>query len=118
MPTDEAAPSRTMRVTVRGQFRDLSPETRARLVAAQPEHDLLRSGYTPSGVLSYDERIDFFNARFELQLVEGQDEDDATLIALEGTEQLVASQGAACHRLRVDVVDATAMIDQAARRRR
>lgn len=109
---------RVVRVTVRGQFLDLTADARARLVAAQPEHDVFRSGYTASGVLTYDARVDFFNTRFELQLRDGEDDDEASLIALDGTEQLLAAIGVAGHRLRVDVVDTTAILDQVAMRRR
>jgi len=54
------------RVTVRGQFTNLSDAARRYLVKAQAEHDLFVSAYTPEGTLSYDKRIMFFNLRYEV----------------------------------------------------
>ena len=54
------------RVTVRGQFINLSDEAHRYLVKAQAEHDLFVSAYTPEGTFSYDERILFFNMRYEV----------------------------------------------------
>ena len=58
--------NQVFRVTVRGQFTNLSDEARRYLVKAQAEHDLFVSAYTPEGTLSYDERILFFNMRYEV----------------------------------------------------
>jgi hypothetical protein len=40
------------RVTVRGQFKDLSDATRARLLAAADEHDIFLSGFTQEGTFT------------------------------------------------------------------
>ena len=46
--------SRSIRITVRGSFDGLRPEQLAELVAAQGEHDFLRTEYTAAGYLAYD----------------------------------------------------------------
>ena len=45
-PTSGAEPTRVFRVTVRGQFAELTEQARALLVGSQPEHDISRSTYT------------------------------------------------------------------------
>src|ERR1700760_723616 len=46
--------SRTVRVTVRGHFDQLTPEQVTELVADAAEHDFLHTEYTPDGYLTYD----------------------------------------------------------------
>ncbi|MCX5192591.1 DUF6204 family protein [Streptomyces sp. NBC_00249] len=46
--------TRTFRVTVRGFFDALTPEQRAGLEAAAPEHDMLRATFTTEGNLTYE----------------------------------------------------------------
>jgi hypothetical protein len=46
--------SRTVRVTVRGAFHQLTGEQRAELLAEAAEHDFRYTRYTPEGHLSYD----------------------------------------------------------------
>jgi hypothetical protein len=46
--------SRTIRVTVRGAFADLTDSQRAELLADAAEHDFLHATHTPEGNLSYD----------------------------------------------------------------
>jgi hypothetical protein len=57
---------RTIRVTVRGAFDNLSPEQKAELIAAGAEHaDMLAVAYTPEGHLHYDLAArPFFTFRF------------------------------------------------------
>ncbi|GAB1691797.1 DUF6204 family protein [Krasilnikovia sp. M28-CT-15] len=57
--------SRSLRVTVRGAFADLSAEQRADLLADAAAHDVLRAEYTREGHLSYDVAArPFFTFRF------------------------------------------------------
>jgi hypothetical protein len=57
--------SRTIRITVRGSFDNLSAQQQAELVADQSEHDFLRTEYTPDGYLAYDlPARPFFTFRF------------------------------------------------------
>jgi len=57
--------TRTVRVTVRGSFDQLSDEQRAELLAEAAEHDFRYTQYTPEGHLSYDLAARaFFTFRF------------------------------------------------------
>ncbi len=56
------------RVTVRGQFQDLSDRARSWLRASLDEHDIMRSSFTEEGVLTYDAHLRFFNLRYEVRL--------------------------------------------------
>jgi hypothetical protein len=57
----------TYRVLVRGRFTDLDDDGRARLLAALGEHDLLTSGFSEAGALSYDANVDFFSYRVQFR---------------------------------------------------
>jgi hypothetical protein len=103
------------RVTVRGRFHQLTDEARRYLVRAQPEHDIFKSGFTAEGTFTYDERIVFFNLRYE---VRGADDDSAAGAAAEGeAEQFLRTMGFGYTGLTLDVVDATAIWDDIERRR-
>lgn len=58
----------TYRVLVRGRFTDLDDAGRARLKAVADQHDVLTAGFTGSGSLAYDHKLDFFS--FHVQLKE------------------------------------------------
>ena len=90
------------RVTVRGQFIDLSDEARKYLVKVQAEHDLFVSAYTPEGTLSYDERILFFNLRYE---VHSETEEDALTQALSEAEQFLNTMNFTHKPLKANAVD-------------
>jgi hypothetical protein len=67
-------PQRTLRITIRGSFRDLSDDQRAELRAQAVEHDVLRASFTVEGHLAYDvDARPFFTYRF---LSEGKTEED------------------------------------------
>ena len=56
---------RTIRVTVRGCFDNLSDAQLAELIAERAEHDFLRTEYTADGYLAYDlPARPFFTFRF------------------------------------------------------
>lgn len=57
----------TYRVLVRGRFTDLDDAGRARLLAAADEHDMLTSGFSEDGALTYDKPLDFFSFRVQLR---------------------------------------------------
>ncbi|MEU9418917.1 DUF6204 family protein [Streptomyces sp. NPDC048272] len=66
--------TRTFRITVRGSFVRLTDEQRATLLAAAPEHDLLRADFTPEGHLTYEITArDSYTFRF---LESGEAEED------------------------------------------
>jgi hypothetical protein len=65
---------RTLRITVRGSFRDLTEDQRAELRAQAAEHDVLRASFTTEGHLAYDvDARPFFTYRF---LSEGRTDED------------------------------------------
>jgi Family of unknown function (DUF6204) len=105
---------RTFRVTVRGQFRNLSEQSRRYLVGAQPEHDIFVSGYTAEGTFTYDERIAFFNLRYELRCTDAESAADA---GLHEARRFLETMAFGYDRLRVNVVDVGAMWADDPRRR-
>lgn len=108
---------RVFRVTVRGRFRELSESARASLVRAQPEHDVFLSSYTEEGTFTYDERIQFFNLRYEVRAGGEDASGTAALTAELEAETFLRTVGYGHHRLKVDVVDASAVWDDVERRR-
>ena len=77
------------RVTIRGQFKDLSDESRQYLTRSQPEHDIFVSAYTPEGTFTYDERILFFNLRYEVRCKGDDPKKQAELHALNEAESFM-----------------------------
>ena len=72
--SDDTTPSTsTYRVTVRGRFHELNESARRYLHSHRAEHDIFQSGFTPEGTLTYDDRLDFFNLRYEVRLTGGDD---------------------------------------------
>lgn len=57
----------TYRVLVRGRFTDLDDAGRARLLAVADRHDMLATGFTETGSLTYDRGLDFFSFRVQLK---------------------------------------------------
>jgi len=106
------------RVTVRGRFVGLSDERRQYLVRAQPEHDIFVSAYTPEGTFTYDERIAFFNLRYEVRCGGDDPATTAADTALLEAELFLSTMGFGHGPLKADVVDATAIWDDAERRRK
>ncbi len=105
---------RVHRVTVRGRFHQLSDEARRYLTQAQPEHDIFVAAFTEEGTFTYDDRIAFFNLRYE---VRGADDDaDAAARASTEAEQFLRTMKFGFTGLRADAVDATAIWDDVARR--
>jgi hypothetical protein len=94
--------NQVFRVTVRGQFTNLSDEARRYLVKAQAEHDLFVSAYTPEGTLSYDERILFFNLRYE---VHADSEEKALASSFLEAETFLQTMGFAHKQLKANAVD-------------
>ena len=71
------------RVTVRGFFKELTPEVRAALLDAADDHDHLRAAFTEVGTFTYDPRVTAFSFRFQLR---EQDDDDAPVEAAHRAE--------------------------------
>lgn len=93
---------RIFRVTVRGRFADLDAETRARLLADQPNHDVVSSGaFTEGGTLTYERAVDFFTFRVQLRGRGDDAEDQVAEEARARAEHAVAQLGAAHRDLKV-----------------
>jgi hypothetical protein len=69
---------RTFRVIVRGEFHDLRPAPRERLLAEVDQHDLLLARYSSTGDLAYDASLRPFTIR--CQVVQPADRADAEAI--------------------------------------
>ena len=100
--------NRVFRVTVRGQFIDLSDEARKYLVKVQAEHDLFVSAYTQEGSLSYDEKILFFNVRYEIL---SETEEGALTRALSEAELFLNTMNFTHKPLKAKAVDVSQIWD-------
>jgi hypothetical protein len=96
------------RVTVRGRFRNLDERARQYLVRAQPEHDIFVAAYTAEGTFTYDDRIQFFNLRYEVRAASA---DDAAVAGELEAEAFLRTMGFGHGDLKVDVVDVSAIWD-------
>lgn len=93
------------RVTVRGRFCDLTERVRASLERARPEHDIFVSAFTEEGTFTYDERLQFFNLRYEVR--DAADDADALAFARAEAETFLKVLGIG-HRLgRVSAMNMT-----------
>lgn len=109
---------RIFRVTVRGRFEHLTESARAALVRAQPEHDVFLSSYSAEGTFTYDARIQFFNLRYEVRAGGDDASGTAAVTAELEADTFLRTLGYGYHRpLKVEVVDASAVWDDVARRR-
>lgn len=106
---------RVHRVTVRGRFHELSAEARRSLVAAQPEHDIFLSAFTEEGTFTYDDRIAFFNLRYEVR--GAADDAAAATRGLREAEEFLRVMRFGHRGLRTEVSDVSAVWDDVARRR-
>lgn len=98
---------RVYRVTVRGRFKDLSEQARSYLLKAQSEHDIFKSAFTAEGTFTYDEKVQFFNLRYEVRTADGSEA--AGLIAQNEAEMFLKTLGYSSHPLKASVTDASAM---------
>ena len=101
------ATERIYRVTARGRFKDLSEQAHAYLVRQQADHDIFKSAYTAEGTFTYDEKIQFFNLRYEIRTPDGQD--DAAQIGEKEATLFLRTLGYSSHKLKVTVADISAM---------
>ncbi len=104
---------RIFRVTIRGRFHELSDRAHVQLQRARAEHDVFVSAYTPEGTLTYDDRIDFFSLRYERRAA---DPEVAASDCLAEAERFLGTMRFGHRDLRVNVVDLSAMWNDAARR--
>ncbi|MFF4423064.1 DUF6204 family protein [Streptomyces sp. NPDC001549] len=93
--------TRTFRITVRGSFDGLTDDQTAELLAAAPEHDMLRAEFTAEGHLSYDLAArPFFTFRFVDTGEAEEDILDATARAELAAESRLAERGYGFRQLR------------------
>ncbi len=104
-----AISERVFRVTVRGQFDGLTDEARRYLAAAQAEHDIFVSAYTPEGTFTYDAKLDFFNLRYELRISGDDRSTRAEAAGLVEAETFLRTMQFGFRNLRVTVVDTSAI---------
>ena len=100
------------RVTARGRFKDLSEQAHSFLVRQQPDHDIFKSAYTTEGTFTYDEKIQFFNLRYEVRTSEG--EDDAASIGEKEATLFLRTLGYSSHKLKITVANVSAMWEEQA----
>ena len=98
---------RAYRVTARSRFKDLSEQARSSLLKAQPDHDIFKSAFTAEGTFTYDEKVLFFNLRYEVRTSEGSEA--AGLIAQEEAELFLKTLGYSSYPLKITVTDVSAM---------
>jgi hypothetical protein len=75
----------TYRVIVRGTWRDLSDESRRRLLAEADDHGLAQPRFTREGSLVYDRSLKHFSYRYEMVSYAEEGEEMAVLLAGERT---------------------------------
>lgn len=95
--------SATFRVTVRGRFTNLDDAARAYLLREQPNHDIFKSAYTAEGTFTYDERIQFFNFRYEVRSAATADE--AAAVGVREAESFLQTLGYGYTGLKSTAVD-------------
>ena len=111
----DALGTRVFRVTVRGQFSELTERSRALLARSQSEHDIFLSAYTPEGTFTYDAAIAFFNLRYELRASGPDAAELVELEALDEAERFLATMGFTAKKLRATVVDMSTLVDSTRR---
>jgi Family of unknown function (DUF6204) len=99
------------RVTVRGQFKGLSEAATRYLRGSAAEHDLFVSSFTQEGTFTYDERLQFFNLRYEVRTepAGGLSSDDPAAVALSEAQLFLRTMRITHGPLRAAVMDMTAM---------
>jgi Family of unknown function (DUF6204) len=97
------------RVTVRGQFDQLTDATRAWLIAHLAEHDIFTSKFTEEGTFTYDDRLAFFNLRYEIRVNATKGENEAKALALLEADRFLATMRIGFVRLRAAAMDMSAM---------
>ena len=100
---------RVYRVTVRGRFAELTDEARRYLVRAQAEHDIFISAFTPEGTFTYDERIMFFNLRYEVKCAPDA---DPSAIATAEAETFLRTMGFGYSHLKAIPFEVSAVWNQ------
>jgi hypothetical protein len=106
------------RVTVRGQFFELSDSRRQQLVEALDDHHVTKSAYSTEGTFTYDANIYAFSLRYEIRTDGDSPEEAAASMGLEQAESFLRTLGIGYQRLKVTTTDMQSMWDAAAKRRK
>lgn len=94
------------RVVVRGQFADLDDAQRAALLDDAGEHSYLKSAFTKSGTLTYDDQLVAFNFRYEVRHDDPMpDEETIGATAIERATTTLGAMGLTAKHLRFTVTD-------------
>jgi hypothetical protein len=97
---------RTLRITVRGSFRDLTDDQRTGLRAQAAEHDLLRASFTAEGHLAYDvDARPFFTYRFLREVETEEDVARAVASAEAAARATLEQRGLGCQLRSTHVQD-------------
>lgn len=105
--------TRVFRVTVRGQFADLTPSVKAFLERHVHEHDMSLARFTPEGTFTYDRALRFFNLRYEIRELDiGDPSARATERSLFEAEMFLSTMQIGFSRLRAALMDMSAMTER------
>ncbi len=97
------------RVTVRGQFSEISQEARSYLQKSSEEHDIFKSQFTEEGTFTYDKQLVAFNLRYELRTSGASSEQQAIGQAVQETEKFLQTMRIGYKRLRASAMDMSSM---------
>jgi hypothetical protein len=98
--------TRTIRVTVRGAFADLTADQRADLLSRAAEHDVAAAVHTAEGSLTYDIAArPFFTFRFSGTVTQEQDIPAAVTRAEAAAEAYLTARGLGFKNLTSHAVD-------------
>jgi Family of unknown function (DUF6204) len=100
---------RTFRVTVRGQFSELSDATRSYLMTNVEAHDIFLSNFSEEGTFTYDSRIAFFNLRYEVRVADPHGQNVAVAHALGEAERFLNTMRIGWKNLSAKSMDMSAM---------
>ena len=105
--------TKIFRVVVRGQFAELDPETRERLVAEASDHDIFKSAFTTEGTFTYDPALVWFNLRYETRVADDHAGTDpiaaAVAQAIERATAWLTNVGIAHKHVRATATDMASM---------
>lgn len=109
VPSVSTGAEQVYRITVRGRFHQLTDAARRQLAANVAEHEIFRSAFTREGTFVYDERLQFFNLRYEVRVdaTEPEPLELAGMLALTEAETFLRTMRYGYTGLRVTAHDVT-----------
>ncbi|MER0483886.1 DUF6204 family protein [Streptomyces sp. Edi2] len=103
------ATQHTYRVIVRGKWDDLTPQSRAELLAEVDDHGLAQHRFTPEGSLVYDRALHSFSYRFVIVSDAADGEEMAAALAEDKAERALKAAGLGWRELRSTATDMDTM---------